>query len=84
MKSGTCVKCGSKDVLGGVRVIDEGYLATHPLRVETQSQPDALIFKGAHHAPLKAWVCGACGYTELYAEKPVTLSRKHHQGEGNR
>jgi hypothetical protein len=32
-----------------------------------------LIFKGAVSSKLRAWICGACGFTELYVTNPQKL-----------
>jgi hypothetical protein len=39
--------------------------------------PDALFFRGEVKTSLKAWVCGVCGYTELYAKHPAALLAVH-------
>ena len=68
--SAKCVKCGSTDVVPGVRV-----MGTHSvdLRVRVDADPHALLFKGTERSPLEARVCGRCGYTEFYATDPATL-----------
>jgi hypothetical protein len=33
MKEGTCPKCGSKNVMAGIEVRDDGRSNNHPLRV---------------------------------------------------
>ncbi len=76
MKNGICPKCESHDVIPRIRVIDHyGPLAGEDLSVQTYEKPDALLLKGAHTHTLHAWVCGDCGYTELYVDNPKELSR---------
>lgn len=74
IKDGCCPKCGSVDVIPNVYVLD--YPATHStgnVQVVVLQNPDAWFNKGEVSTSLKAWVCGACGYTELYAKNPAAL-----------
>lgn len=59
-----CSKCESTQVINDVQVID---LESHAesLAVRVQTKPHAQLFKGGVRVPLKAQVCGTCGYTEL-------------------
>jgi hypothetical protein len=41
--------------------------------VATFGKPDALVFKEKHKSTISAWVCGQCGYLELYADSPSSL-----------
>lgn len=36
------------------------------LQLAVERDPDALMRRGEKRFPIRAWVCGACGYTELY------------------
>jgi predicted nucleic-acid-binding Zn-ribbon protein len=71
MKRGKCPKCGSRDIMAGVEVRDEGRSGAHPLRVvveEPEPAKHGTIWIQAHSTgDLYAWICGSCGYTELYA-----------------
>ncbi len=72
MKNGRCPKCGSKAVLAGVEVQDDGRSNHHALRVvvvepEPRQHP-AVWVQGQAEGELHAWICGRCGYTELYAD----------------
>jgi hypothetical protein len=72
----TCVKCGSRAMVEGVRVIDrtENYVPVD-LTVRVDRNPGALLFKGAVSSTLKARVCGDCGFIELFAGQPAALLR---------
>ena len=71
--SGTCPKCQSPFILPEVRVRDTGQASLADLHVEVLKDPDALIFGNPVHSEIKAWICGSCGFTELYAEEPGNL-----------
>ncbi len=73
-----CLKCESTQVINDVQVID---LESHAesLAVRVQTKPHARLFKGGVRVRLKAQVCGACGYTELYAKDPARLLKAHEQ-----
>jgi len=73
-QTGKCIKCGSTEIVEGARVIDEsrqGFEEDQRLRVD--ADPHAALFKEACHSTVRAWVCGACGYTEVYADDPGAL-----------
>lgn len=74
-QSGTCPKCNSKTVIADARVRDRGDFANmaQEFSISTYRNPDAMIFKEARISTVSAWVCGACGYIEFYADSPKTL-----------
>jgi len=73
-----CIKCGSDKIIADIRVVDHGYYDTkHDLAVEIQKNPGAKIIKRYLKGPLHAWICGDCGYTELYADNAAELWEKH-------
>jgi len=85
MPEGRCAKCGSSDVIPNVTVVG-GHGDGGNLRAIVAENPDAWLFKGEVKPSLEAWICGACGFTELYAQDPAALLaayRKHaEQGGG--
>ena len=85
MPEGRCAKCGSSDVIVAVDV-KGGHGDGGNLWVALEKKPEAWLFKGEVRSSLKAWVCGACGFTELYAQDPAAFlaaSRKDaEQGGG--
>ena len=69
-----CSKCQSNKIISNVHIRDYGdYMSNNQLSVEIYEKPDAMIFKGTHEGALTAWICGECGYTELYVENPQAL-----------
>ena len=83
MKHGVCLKCGSGDVIPDVYILDRGHHdAAGNLKVVIEERPDAWLFKGEVRTSLKAWVCGACGFTELYAKNPADLLAAHRKQAG--
>lgn len=73
MQSNTCPKCGSGDVIPNAYVTDNDYEHRENLKALVLKNPDAWLLKGEVQTSLKAWICGACGYTELYAKNPAAL-----------
>ena len=68
MKNGPCPKCGCTIIVQGVRVLDRGHQGrVNDLSIAVYAKPDAWLFKGQVTGELWACVCGACGFTELYA-----------------
>ena len=70
-----CPKCNSGELIPNVRILDkrDRGACSDDLQVEVQEAPGALLFKGNHHGKLRATICGACGFTELYATNPKEL-----------
>lgn len=82
MKNGVCPKCQSTIIIQGVRVIDRGQgHVQHDLSVSVYQNPDAWIFKGQVTGGLWACICGACGFTELYASNLDDLLKAAFQGQ---
>ena len=69
-----CAKCGSEKIVPQVRILDLGdYNMPGHLSVQIEGNPDALFFKEKFKDAMKAWVCGECGYAELYVTQPREL-----------
>jgi hypothetical protein len=69
-----CPRCGSRDVIPGVRIVDRGHgNVKRDLQVEIYENPTALLFKGTHAGTLTAAICGACGHVELSVANPQEL-----------
>ena len=79
-----CRRCGSEEVMPRVRVAERGADdMRHDLQVEVQLRPNARFFKRPQRVDLTARVCGACGYTELYAESPDVLYMAYLQADSS-
>ena len=70
----TCAKCGSRDVIPEAPVPDKGDAGVAgDMEMRIPENPHAWIFKGMQSTPVRADICGACGYMELYVEDPRLL-----------
>lgn len=69
-----CVKCGS-EVIQRAMVVDYNERREQHLKVRVDADPTAFMFKEATQSEVRAYICGSCGYIELYAEKPEELYR---------
>ena len=88
MKDGICPRCDMEKVMPNMLVQPEASLAgrspeTGRLVVRLEQPPDpkkwiqtARIEVWTFHA----WVCGACGYTEFYADDPARLNEAYQNG----
>ena len=72
-RTNKCPKCGSTEIFGNAKAIDRAHASEEEFTVATFGKPDALIFKEKHTSKVSAWVCGQCGYVELYADSPSDL-----------
>jgi predicted nucleic-acid-binding Zn-ribbon protein len=68
-----CAKCGSSSVIQRAMVVDSYEGGKRNLQVRVDANPTAMMFKKSVHSPVHAWICGQCGYVELYADKPAEL-----------
>jgi hypothetical protein len=70
-----CVVCGSNKIIPGVSVEDSRTTAfdaaEHVVRIG--ANPKAPLFNRITESKLKAYICGACGYTAFFAEDPQAL-----------
>jgi ribosomal protein S27AE len=73
MQEENCSKCGSVEVIPDVFVLDRRHGGREDLTLVVPQNPDAWVFKGEVQSSLRAWVCGSCGFTELYATDPDLL-----------
>lgn len=77
-----CAKCDSTDLIPDVTIVDSyGMEGRGPLQAVVYSDPKAVLLKGAARSALQALVCGACGYTEIYALKHRQLLRAHRTSQ---
>ena len=84
-QDGTCPKCESTDVIPDVRVLDRVEAADYSassLTAVIYDKPEALFFKGQHRSTFRAYVCGACGFTEFYVNEPQELLAAHRKQGG--
>lgn len=49
------------------------YKGERELQVRVDADPTAMMFKKSVRSPVHAWICGQCGYVEMYADKPGEL-----------
>jgi len=68
-----CAKCGSSSVIQRAMVVDFGQGGEKSLRVRVDADPTAMVFKKSTRSDVHAWICGQCGYMELYADDPADL-----------
>jgi hypothetical protein len=91
MKDGICPKCQVKEVIPAVQVINPLYTsyalqdsvqpANLTVRLEGATERGLLTTtRPAVSTDLRAWICGACGYTELYAVNPIELLLAYKEG----
>ncbi|MEH1853769.1 MAG: hypothetical protein V7L11_19330 [Nostoc sp.] len=73
-----CLKCGSSDIIPNVSIVTQ---SGYPLQVEFYNNPKAFIFKGTHSGTLKAYICGQCGYTEMYVNNAQYLLNYYRKNQ---
>jgi predicted nucleic-acid-binding Zn-ribbon protein len=68
-----CPKCGSSDILPKQKIISAESGSDYRLIVRLRERAGTWRVKNHDH-PIVAWICGGCGYTELYTAKAKELS----------
>lgn len=70
--------------MADLEVRDEGRSGSHPLRVvveEPEPPKHGVIWvRGGSAGDIRAWICGHCGYTELYTNNLGELSTSYRKG----
>jgi hypothetical protein len=77
---GTCPRCGSGRIIRQVQIIDRSDSGNQPLSLRRGTRTWAGWLKLPRSFPLDAWVCGGCGYTELYVRDPSELLAADESG----
>ena len=67
-----CAKCGG-EVIQRARVVCQVMNSETDLRARVDGDPEALVLKESSRSTVHAYICSACGYTELYADSPGEL-----------
>ena len=82
-KTGRCPKCESQKLLVDGRVLDKRGLneMDYDLELSVEKDSSATFFKGEQRFTIRAWVCGGCGYTELYTDDASSAYRIYHSDE---
>ena len=77
MKNNQCPKCGANEIIHDAEVRDYDAQSYRGLGVYVPLKTPAggFIKKTTESSPLRAEVCGACGYTELYASNCQAMLR---------
>ncbi len=76
-----CPKCGSSEWIPDLTLESKGAVGIGDVVAQVECHPHALLFKGLIRSPLKATVCGNCGFTELYANDPHDLLAAYRMGQ---
>ena len=79
-KATPCAKCGSLRTFGAPIIIGSSEGTREPY-IEVHEHPNALLFKGPHKGTVRAWICGNCGYTELYTTSAQALYNIYHRAQ---
>lgn len=76
-----CPRCQSSRGIPYAEVVDTR--APSAVAIYVPMHPNALLLRGGTRSKLRAWVCGSCGYTELYADDPQSLWEIYRRSQEN-
>ncbi len=68
----SCPKCESNRIIPNAHINSPGQYGGN-LYIPVSEHPEAHLFKATHIGKLRAWICGNCGFTELYVENHAEL-----------
>lgn len=67
MQKGTCPKCGSHRMIKNKPITDKGhYNMPAALSLAVPGKRTSWLSRDVATGEIRAWICGECGYTELY------------------
>ena len=70
-KSGSCPKCGGREVGHAETVLDRGYMdMEHAMSLGTKKSVNGWFSPRVPNGELEAFTCQGCGYTEFYVKDP--------------
>jgi ribosomal protein S27AE len=72
----TCPQCGSAKIIPKLPLTDN---VGNSVQFEIVGNPKALIFQDAKHGTVNGWICGECGYTELWTSHFRELYEKYEK-----
>lgn len=84
MTARTCLRCGSDRIIPNVPMLDRfGFwdFETKSQQVEVHGNPKAWLFKDTVAGQLVAFICGACGHTELKTQGFLKLYAKYQESQ---
>jgi predicted nucleic-acid-binding Zn-ribbon protein len=87
MQNGTCPKCGTKDVIPKLTVIGNTQMLSgiYVELIEPDPPNRPFVWKpGYEQSRFLAWVCGNCGYSEMYATRPKEMLAAYQKGFKNK
>jgi predicted nucleic-acid-binding Zn-ribbon protein len=66
MQNGICPKCNSHVIIKDRRITDKVSGAIHALSLAITGRSTGWLTNNVAYGEIHAWICGECGYTELY------------------
>lgn len=80
MRSGRCPKCDSAEILEdvGMNTLGEG---GPDGKIVFRLEGTSGFLKKSTRVEARAWICAACGYSELYAADPAQLAERWRAGD---
>jgi len=78
-----CPKCGSSERVPDVQLLPWKEQKFRVVEALVYRHPAALLRKGAITTPLRAIVCGECGFTELYVAHPDELLAAYRESQSS-
>jgi predicted nucleic-acid-binding Zn-ribbon protein len=79
VKDKKCLKCGSSNVIPSVPIADRSHMGELLPWVAYISEKPNTLFSKIHFFKIRAWICGECGYTELYADEPNEVAKSYQR-----
>ena len=77
-----CAKCKSTNVIEDGAVFDTTRNSQQLLQAGFQENPAALFFTGDCYRPIRAAICGDCGFVEMSIDDPQGLFAEYRRARG--
>lgn len=77
--SGICPKCNSQSLIKNIRIPDNTYRGSAILSISFIVEKMGWFSNRSVRGEIRAWICGNCGYTELYTENYKELLQGYQE-----
>lgn len=82
MKDRVCPKCSATTIIPDIKIPEYGhYNSVQPLSIKILERTRGWFNRRTRSFSLRAWICGTCGYTELYVDYPQRLYEAYQNAQ---
>ena len=86
LRTGVCPKCHSHNIIPDwpLELPDTSFASGNRAKVRIAAQPSALFKRKTEVREVRTWICGTCGYVELFVDGAEGLWEAYQQGHAQK